>query len=176
MYAAPWLCCPPAVGAGGFWLRSCMALPGALAGCMQVAAAAAISPAVPAGGGACHEPAPQHSVFLPRHSVDPLDSLCSCSVAVPTPLGAFLCLLKGTCSLLASCGTSCLLRTSPRPPSRMQQGRRGELWVRGWFPAPMSLVAVPVRGGGRGPACSAWAQATGLLLGSCPSGPALGLG
>lgn len=35
--------------------------------------------------------------FPPHHSVDPPHYFCSCSVAVPTLLGPFLCCLKGTC-------------------------------------------------------------------------------
>lgn len=57
------------------------------------------------------EPSPSLSVFLPHHSVDPPHSFCSCSVAVSTsPLGPFLCFLKGTWSFRSRCGT-------PRSPS-----------------------------------------------------------
>lgn len=57
------------------------------------------------------EPSPSLSVFLPHHSIDPPHSFCSCSVAVSTsPLGPFLCFLKGTWSFCSPCGI-------PRSPS-----------------------------------------------------------
>lgn len=70
------------------------------------------------------EPSPSLSVFLPHHSIDPPHSFCSCSVAVSTsPLGPFLCFLKGTWLLLSPCGTPSLSFSTPCISAPAGQGK-----------------------------------------------------